>query len=75
MPCSHPIHLAHGGGGCSAGILKIAVEHLPPKGELGSVGGVCGLFKSRCSPMEAEDEPDVPFFSLPSPARFPIDFS
>lgn len=64
------LHTVKGG---SAGILKTAVEHLPPKGELGSVGGACGLFKIHWSPMEAEDEPDVLFFLLPSPSLFPID--
>lgn len=34
--CSQAIHPAHGG--CSAGILKMAVEHLPPKRRIG-VGG------------------------------------
>lgn len=34
--CSQPIHLARGG--CSAGILKMAAEHLPPKRRT----GVCG---------------------------------
>jgi len=34
--CSQPIHRAHGG--CSAGILKMAVEHLPPTRRI----GVCG---------------------------------
>jgi len=40
------------------------------------VGGACGLFKSHCSPFEAEDEPDVHFFfSLSSPGYVPTDFS
>lgn len=71
--CSQPIHLAHGG--CSAGILKMAVEHLPPKRRIGVCGRGMWFIQKLLLPFWSRRWARCIFFSLPSPAPVPIDFS